>query len=113
MLGSAGGWVIGYTKGFKTAADWVRGYYPRAPGWVVIFADAVVFLGFGTYLGTGIYNPSNFVGAIFAGGTWPIAVGALVKDGKGSGGGDADEATNAAAGAGATEDPDATDRSGR
>jgi len=79
MLGSVGGWVLGYSKGFTSAADWVKKYFPGAPGFLLFFVDAVVFGGLGAYLGTGIFDPNNIVAALAAGGTWPVGFGALMK----------------------------------
>jgi hypothetical protein len=79
MLGSVGGWVLGYSKGFTSAADWAKKYFEWLPGFLLFLVDAVVFAGLGAYLGTGIFDPNNIVAALAAGGTWAVGFGALLK----------------------------------
>ena len=71
------GWVLGITKGFSGSDDWLDKYWPGKPRAVVLVTDLFVFVLIGGYIGTGIYNPANFVAAIAAGITWPLGLGAL------------------------------------
>ena len=71
------GWVLGMTKGFSGSDDWLEKYWPNKPRVAVLITDVIVFVLIGGYIGTGIYNPANFVAAIAAGITWPVGLGAL------------------------------------
>jgi hypothetical protein len=67
MLASVGGWILGIAKGFSTSVDWMKRYVNHPPAILILFIDLLVFVVFGAYIGTGIYNPSTFVAAIAAG----------------------------------------------
>ena len=77
MAASVVGWVLGIAKGFSGSDDWLDKYWPEKPRIVVFILDLLIFVLIGGYIGTGIYNPANFVAAIAAGLTWPIGLGAL------------------------------------
>ena len=77
MAASVVGWLLGMTKGFSSSADWLERYWPSKPVFVVLILDLTIFVVVGAYLGTGIYNPANFVAALAAGITWPLGLGAL------------------------------------
>lgn len=77
MAASVVGWVLGMTKGFSTSSDWFKKYCASPPIYAVLVLDALIFVGVGAYIGTGIYNPATFVAALAAGITWPVGLGAL------------------------------------
>ena len=78
LAGSAAGWLLGLVKGFSGARDWLENYWKTAPPLVLLLLDMLIFLGVGAYLGTGIYDPANFLAAMAAGVSWPVGLGALV-----------------------------------
>jgi hypothetical protein len=81
---SIGGWLLGIVKGFNTSADFIKRYWRRPYPLVVLAIDLLVFAVGGAYVGTGIYNPKEFVPALAAGVTWPIAFAALTtRDARG------------------------------
>ena len=77
MMASIIGWILGITKGFSTSRDWLSNYLQTTPIWVTFIVDLFIFVVVGAYIGTGLYQPNNFVAALGAGITWPIALGAL------------------------------------
>jgi len=77
MAASIVSWVLGITKGFSGSDDWLDRYWPKKPRIVVLIIDFFIFAMIGGYIGTGIYNPANFVAALAAGITWPVGLGAL------------------------------------
>src|SRR5687767_12976460 len=79
MASSVAGWLLGTIKGFSTSADWLARYLPSRPVVVVFAIDVVVFVIFGAYFGTGIFQPHDFVSALAAGLSWPIGLGALAS----------------------------------
>jgi hypothetical protein len=74
---SIAGWILGNVKGFSSSADWFKRYWPTPHPIIVLVADFLVFAVAGAYIGTGIYDPTNFVAAVAAGLTWPIGFAAL------------------------------------
>jgi hypothetical protein len=81
-LASTAGWIVGTVKGFKTSAEWWTRYLKSPHVLLVFLTDFFVFVVVGAYLGTGIYDPHNFVSAVAAGLSWPIGFGALAATGK-------------------------------
>jgi hypothetical protein len=77
LASSAIGWVLGLVRGFSGVKDWLSNFWPSAPKPLVGILDLFIFIVVGAYLGTGIYNPTNFLAAIGAGITWPIGLGSL------------------------------------
>lgn len=79
MVASLVGWVLGMVKGFDGAKDWLAKYSSKPPKWALFFIDLIIFVVFGTYIGTGLYQPATFTAALGAGLSWPVALGALVS----------------------------------
>jgi hypothetical protein len=77
ICSSVAGWLLGMVKGFSSSGDWLRKYLPSKPAFVVFLLDLLIFVVFGGYFGTGIYNPTNLLAAFAAGLSWPVGLGAL------------------------------------
>lgn len=75
-------WVTGLTKGFKSSKDWLSKYFGvgKTPTFLIFIFDFIIYTIVGAYFGTGIYQPDNFIGAIAAGTSWPLGLGALSSD---------------------------------
>ena len=81
LVASLIGWVIGYVKGFSSAAEWLAKYWPKPNKLVVFLLDLLVFGLVGGYLGTAIFNPTSLNAALAAGISWPLAFGGLTSKG--------------------------------
>lgn len=79
MMASIIGWIVGITKGFSTSRSWFTTYLKDAPVLAIFGLDLLIFVVVGAYVGTGVYQPSNFVAALGAGITWPLALGTLAS----------------------------------
>lgn len=79
MMASIIGWIIGITKGFSSSRQWLSNYLKNTPVVVVFILDLLIFVVVGAYVGTGVYQPTNFVAALGAGITWPVALGTLAS----------------------------------
>ncbi len=79
MVASVLGWVLGMVKGFDSSKDWLAKYWTKVPKPLLFGTDLLIFVIVGAYIGTGLYQPSSFSGALAAGLSWPVALGALAS----------------------------------
>jgi hypothetical protein len=71
------GWFMGTLKGFSGSKEWLARYDIKAPKWLVLIVDCIVYVGVGGFVGIAIYNPQTLHAAMAAGVSWPLGLGAL------------------------------------